>query len=162
MGVELVEIESWATSGQQWTQWLTTRAPDQCFACKHLMHLIRALLLCNYIEKMTSTQGTLLSFTMLFFCHRAPLGSSEARSPPGGVDILMSMLDGVPRPLGIGDELYTSYAEVVPFGATSEEQLINYVEMYGTESMAAAQGMLVRLSQQAGKLFPCPNVENIS
>ena len=120
--------------------------------CKQLMHSIRAVLLCNYTEELKiSTQGTLLSFTMLFSCRRAPLGSSEA----GSLDILMSLLDGVPRPLGIGDELYTTYVNL-PYGANSEQQLIRIVEIYGTESMAAAQGILVRVSQQAGKLIHAP------
>ncbi len=65
--------------------------------------------------------------------------------------MLMSLLDGVPRPLSIGDELYTSCSG--PVGDTFEEQVINHVELYGAQSMAEAESSVLRLQKRAGD---CP------
>ncbi|EIE27374.1 hypothetical protein COCSUDRAFT_64200, partial [Coccomyxa subellipsoidea C-169] len=59
------------------------------------------------------------------------LGAGTSRIP-GSMDVLVSLLDGVPRPLAAGDELYIAYRS--PSGDTYEEQLVNHVEMRGAES----------------------------
>lgn len=68
------------------------------------------------------------------------------------MDVLVSLLDGVPRPLAAGDELYIAYRS--PSGDTYEEQLVNHVEMHGAESMAAARAVLGRLRQRKGEPSP--------
>jgi hypothetical protein len=68
--------------------------------------------------------------------------------------MLVSLLDGVPRPLSIGDELYTSFSG--PFGGNFEEQIINNVELYGTPSIATAEALVLRLRERSGESHYLP------
>ncbi|KAK9919091.1 hypothetical protein WJX75_009330 [Coccomyxa subellipsoidea] len=81
--------------------------------------------------------------------------------PCGSLHMLVSLLDGVPRPLSIGDELYTSFSG--PFGGNFEEQIINNVELYGTPSIATAEALVLRLRERSdkpnGALTPWPGYE---